>query len=120
MSKRIDKLVNYINNSNITVDIGCDHAYAAIKLVTEKRSKCAYACDINQKPLEVAEANIKKVGLQNSVKVIKSNGFKEIDFKFDHAIIAGMGGQLISEIILNDINKMNDVKLILQPNNAYE
>ena len=75
---------------------------------------------ISDGPLKMAKDNIIKEGLIDKIKIVKSDGFKNINDKFDTCIIAGMGGILIKDIINDGISKLNDTKLILEANNNRE
>ncbi|MBE6137725.1 MAG: hypothetical protein E7176_04960 [Erysipelotrichaceae bacterium] len=115
--KRIELLASLSKGSKILCDVGCDHGYALIEAITKYGVKKGLACDINEGPLQIAKKNIEASGLENKISLILSNGFNNVNVEFDTAIIAGMGGSLICDILSNDIIKLKDKKLILQANN---
>lgn len=115
--KRIELLASLSKGSNILCDVGCDHAYVLIEALNKYNVKSGIACDINEGPLEMAKKNILLNNLEDKIKLILSNGFSNVDCDFDTAIIAGMGGSLICDILNNSINKLQNKKLILQANN---
>ena len=96
----------------IAADVGCDHAQLACRLAQTK-SKLVIASDVRDGPLEAARRTVAEQGVTN-VKVIKSDGLKEIDFA-DDVIICGMGGELIAEIIAGCRFLCEDTRFILQP-----
>ena len=51
------------------------------------------------------------------IKICQSDGLKNIDLDFDTVIIAGMGGNLIKDIINDSKDKLENKKIILEPNN---
>ena len=118
--KRIELLASLAKDSKCLADIGCDHGLISITAVLKYNVNQAYACDVNQMPLNQAVKNINANGLANKIKTVLSNGFDNVCFDFDTTIIAGMGGGLIIEILRNYVDKLRDKKIILQPNkDAY-
>ena len=113
---RLDLIASYTKGSKIVCDIGCDHAYALITAIREYGVEKGIASDINEGPLNNAIKSIKSNNLETQVKAILSNGFDSILDDFDTAIISGMGGKLIVEILTNGIDKVKGKKLILEPN----
>lgn len=115
---RIRTLASLAKDSESLVDIGSDHAYTVIDAVKNHNVKSAYAVDIALGPLENAKTNIDKFGLNKQIETILSDGFASVSVPFDTAIISGMGGILIQEIIEKELSKVRQAsKLILQANN---
>lgn len=114
---RIELLASLSKGSKILCDIGCDHGYVLIEAIKNYGVEKGLACDINEGPLSMAKKNIENNNLSNEIKTILSNGFISVEDIFDTAIIAGMGGSLICDIINTSYDKIKDKKLILQPNN---
>lgn len=101
------------------VDVGTDHAYLPIYLTSQNKIISAIACDVRVGPLENAVSNIKKYNLEKKISTCLSNGLQKIsENDADEIIIAGMGGNLILDILENCTwkNKINK-KYILQPMN---
>lgn len=111
---RIELLSSFTKGFDTICDIGCDHGYVIIDALNKYDIKHAIAADINEGPLNQAKKNAK--GLENKIDFILSNGFEKINQDFDCAIIAGMGGILIKEILEKGLNKIKGKRLILQPN----
>lgn len=81
-------------------DIGTDHGYLIAWLAASGRITDGYACDINQKPLDKAAFSLSEYGVRDRVKLILCDGLSGIEAgTVDDIIIAGMGGELIWEII---------------------
>lgn len=114
---RIDLLASLCKGSNIVCDVGCDHAYVLIEAIKKYGVNKGIAADIGVGPLEMAKKSITEARMNDKIQLCLSNGFEKIDTKFDTAIIAGMGGSLIVDILTNGLSKLGDAKLILQPNN---
>ena len=117
LTERLKAVAKMIPKCNTIADIGTDHAYIPIYAVENDISSYSIACDVNEGPLKIAEKNIKNHLLEDKIKTRLSNGLDKIDLdEADTIVIAGMGGQLISEIILNDIDKITEkTTLVLQP-----
>ena len=117
---RIELIASLAKGSNSLLDLGCDHAHVLTIAIKKYGVKEGIASDISDGPLKMAKDNIIKEGLIDKIKIVKSDGFKNINDKFDTCIIAGMGGILIKDIINDGISKLNDTKLILEANNNRE
>lgn len=117
---RIELLASLTKGSNSLLDLGCDHAYVLTLALNRYGVKKGIASDISDGPLKMAKDNIIKSGLADKIKIIKSDGFVNINEEFDTCIIAGMGGLLIKDILTNGLDKISQKKLILEPNNNRE
>ena len=122
LTKRLETIKNLVNNSKITVDVGTDHGYVPISLITEKRALKVIACDINKGPLNNARANIQKAGLLEKIELRLGGGLVPCEMgEADTVIIAGMGGILIKDILEESyIKAQSTEKLILQPMNSQD
>lgn len=121
ITPRLKCIADHTKGARIA-DIGTDHAYIPIYLVENGISEKAIAGDVCEGPVEIAKANIKKNNLADKIEVRLGSGLSVIENgEVDTIIIAGMGGQLISEIIDADVEKARECSLVLQPMNAqYE
>lgn len=105
-------------------DIGSDHAHIPIELIKRNICQKAYAFDINEGPTKKADTNIKLHKLENRILAITSPGLSAVDFESikntsSAIIIAGMGGQLVKNILEEAENRINSsVHFILQPMSA--
>lgn len=121
LTARLNCLLNYVN-SDVAADIGTDHAYAATEIIRQGRAKRVIAADVRKGPLNAARENIKRNGMENEIETRLGSGLSVLKKgEADTAIIAGMGGELICDIIASDIETARGLRLILQPMNAqYE
>ena len=87
---RIETLASLTKGSKIICDVGCDHGYVVIEALKNYGVEKAIAADINESPLNQAKLNAK--GLYDKIEFILSDGFKNINYDFDTAIIAGKVG----------------------------
>ena len=113
LSKRLQEIYDLVINCDSLVEIGCDHCWLSIHLIQGQKANKIIASDINAKPLETCKRNIRETG-QLNIQTVLSDGFKSINQNFQCAIIAGMGGKLIINII-NEIKNINNIQLVLQP-----
>jgi tRNA (adenine22-N1)-methyltransferase len=75
------------------------------------------ASDINKGPVEKAKSNVALENLQSRIECRLGGGFSTIrPYEVQTAVIAGMGGNLISDIIKEDIEVFKSLgSCILQP-----
>ena len=120
LTARLQKIADQVTIGYRVADIGTDHGYIPIYLLKNKISPFVIAGDINKKPLKRAEDNIKNHNLSCSIEVRLGSGLSILKLnEVDTAIIAGMGGLLISELLENSKEIAQNLKaLILQPMQA--
>lgn len=121
ITPRLKCIINHTNGIKIA-DIGTDHAYIPIYLIQNNMAEYVIAGDVRKGPVDIAKANVEKNNLSKKIEVRLGSGLSVLKKgEADTVIIAGMGGQLISEIIDADIEIARECKLVLQPMNAqYE
>lgn len=122
LSKRLYAISTLISKNSIVADIGTDHAFLPCYLVQTGWSKSALACDIADGPLISAKKTVISNKLEDKISLIKSDGLENVPItEITDVIIAGMGGELILEIILRDIRtKTIKLNYILQPMTAAD
>lgn len=121
LQERLFLITQFVPKDSTLADIGTDHAHIPIYLVKKKICPKVIATDINQGPLLQAKKNIEKYELQDKIKTRLGLGLRPLKLnEVDVAIIAGMGGKTITEIIKDrrDISDSLDL-LILQPMTQY-
>lgn len=102
LDKRLLAAANFVRKNSLAVDVGTDHGYLAVYLIENGIAKECIASDVNEKPLQSAAATIKKHNLGDRIKTVLSDGLLDIPKeKAEDIIICGMGGELISKIILD-------------------
>ena len=117
LSTRLEAICKLAECGESLCDVGCDHGYVCINMVTSGKYKHAIAMDIGEGPLSMANANIISAGLKSKIKTRQSDGLKNIEAdEADCVIIAGMGGPLVIKILEDSIDKAKNIgRLILQP-----
>lgn len=114
---RIRKIASLCQKSKVVCDIGCDHAYALVYAIKDYGVAQGIAADIASGPLLNASKTIKEYHLEEKIKTILSDGFDAISSSsFDTAILSGMGGILICDILKRGISKLKGKKLIIEAN----
>ena len=117
LGARLEACASFVRAGRIPADIGTDHAYLPIWLVSSGKHPRAYASDINEEPVRLATANIARYGLTDKIITLIANGLEKIPpDDVDDIIIAGMGGDNTAEIIAAaEWLRAPRYRLILQP-----
>lgn len=117
LSKRLKFIANHIEKCKSIADIGTDHGYIPIYAVKNNLCESAIASDINKDPVRKSKLNISLEGLSEKIETRLGAGLEPIKTKeVDGIIIAGMGGNLIRDILEEGKNKLPFFKfIILQP-----
>lgn len=100
---RIEAIASLVDNDALVVDIGTDHAYLPIYLYENDITKNIVASDISSNALLFAKNNLEKYNLSGKIKLVVSDGFKNLDECFDIAIISGVGTETIKKILDNEV-----------------
>lgn len=118
MSNRLDCIYSLISkDSQGIADIGTDHGFIPLRLVSDGFKKTVVASDLREEPLNKAISAAEKKGVKDRISFVLTDGLNGIDrFDIDTIIIAGMGGETITGILDRDY-WCASVKytLILQP-----
>lgn len=119
LSKRLQTIADMVSEGNRLVDIGTDHGYIPIDLLRKGKIPTAIAMDVGVGPLERARAHIKAYCFEDKVVCRLSDGFKEYrQGEADTAVIAGMGGDLMTKILEEGMLKLPK-ELVLQPQSEW-
>ena len=115
ISSRLLACANFVGRGNRVADIGCDHGYLSIHLLTNGIASSCIASDINEGPLQSAMRNARKFGVQSKIQFFLSDGVRNIPRDFDDLVCAGMGADTMVHI-LESAPWLRDAKyrLILQ------
>ncbi len=117
LSNRLLKCAQAVTPGSKIADIGTDHAYIPIYLALNNIIFSAIAADLREGPLKNAQQNIAKYDLENIIQTRLSDGLDNIyENEVDEIIIAGMGGNIIINILdkIKWKNKFSKT-FILQP-----
>lgn len=116
ISQRLRIVGDFVTQKTVA-DIGTDHAYVPIYLHKKGNVEKVIACDINKKPLQKAQQNIKLHHAENKIITRLGNGLQPLQpYEVDSIVISGMGGMLMIELMEQSQNIIKTVKeLILCP-----
>jgi len=99
LSTRLLACANYVHKGDRVADIGCDHGYLSIHLLTNGIARSCIASDVNEGPLQSAMRNARKYSVGNKIEFCLSDGVQSIPHDFDCMVCAGMGADTIMSII---------------------
>lgn len=120
LSKRLQRVLDFIEPNDFIADIGCDHGYLSLYAI-KKGVKFAQLVDNKIGPLNVAKKNLSKEESQAEIKYSLSSGLSDINKKVNTIAICGMGGDLISKILTEDLDVAKRMKhLILEANSKVD
>ncbi len=116
--ERFEKLVSKIEYRKLA-DIAADHCYISLLALENNKVDFVIASDLNKAPLEIGKANIKAFGYDSKIETRLGSGVSTInDGEVESVIIAGIGGNLMLNLLKQEERKLKTFKqLILQPQN---
>ena len=99
LSTRLLACAGFVNKGDRVADIGCDHGYLSIHLLTSGVARSCIASDVAKGPLQSARDNARKFGVQENITFHLSDGVQDIPRDFDTLVCAGMGGDTMIHIL---------------------
>lgn len=99
LSKRLLACCDFVAPGDRVADVGCDHGYLGIHLLTNGIASSVIASDINEKPLQCAVINAAKFGVSDRIRFYLSDGVRAIPREFDTMVCAGMGADVMISIL---------------------
>ncbi|MBQ6716775.1 MAG: SAM-dependent methyltransferase [Clostridia bacterium] len=114
--ERLSLIIDMLTECDIIADIGADHGRLGAQLLLFNKCKTLWFSDISAPSLEKAKKLTQRLHLSDRAEFFVGDGAEAFPHAPDAAVIAGMGGVTISQIIKGAGNKLKDTKLILQPN----
>lgn len=117
LTSRLQTIADMVPEGGIVGDVGTDHGYVPISLIESGRCEKAVASDINEGPTENARQAVREAGLEAQIDVRLGGGLTPYAIgEVDTVIIAGMGGLLIRDILMERPDMTKSVKrFVLQP-----
>lgn len=118
LTPRLEAAAAFVPPGSRVLDVGTDHGYLPIVLLQRGIASRAIASDVRSGPLAQARANARAAGLDARLELRQGSGLSVVQpGEVDVAILAGMGGLLI----LNLLEQAPQVagrlrRLILAPN----
>jgi len=117
---RLNAIGKWVPTGRKIVDVGTDHAYLPVLLAQEGKITGAIAVDIAEGPCAAAQRTVDLYGLGNIIEVRCGDGLSIVaPQEADIAIIAGMGGVTMIEILEKSGAVVESLeRLVLQPMNG--
>jgi len=125
LNGRLAAMAGFVEQGESVADIGADHGYLPLCLLREGVSPFAILTDAEPGPLERARESVERAcGASSSmpphveqIDLRQGDGLKPLtEGEVDVVVIAGMGGETISGILMADMAKARSFrKYILQP-----
>lgn len=101
LSPRLMRCCDYISPGARVADVGCDHGYLGIHLLSTGKASYIYAGDIHPEPLQCAVDHVRACGLENCFSFYLSDGLQAFPHDFDTLVCAGMGADTIVSVLEN-------------------
>ena len=111
LTLRLKTIISHLDKCSTFADVGCDHGYVAEAMLSEGKCDFAYVTDVSAVCLKKAENLLTKTQ-KGKFEPIVTDGLKNVP-KVDQVLIAGMGGELICDI-LHGADFLPE-RLVLQP-----
>ena len=122
ISKRLNAVISHVTPGNRFADIGCDHGFVPIELVSRGICPSGIAADVKAGPLERAKEHIAAAGLQDRIETRLSDGLEAfLPGEADTLILSGIGGRLMIRILREGERCAKSAKeLVLSPQSDLE
>lgn len=117
LDARLTSAAGFVRQGAVFADIGTDHAYLPIFLLSEGRIERAVCSDVNRGPLNSAMKNAREMSFFDKMEFVLANGAEHLsDSVVTDVAVCGMGGELIARIIEDAPHlRSGRINLILQP-----
>lgn len=117
LSKRLQAVADMVTAGSVAADVGCDHGYVSIYLISNGICPRVIAMDVNKGPLLRAKEHIEEKQLTDYIEMRLSDGVTALAVgEADTMICAGMGGRLTVRILDQDADVTSHMKeWVLQP-----
>ena len=99
ISPRLLACAGFVAPGDRVADIGCDHGYISIHLLSQGIASAVIASDLREGPLQSAMRNAQKYGVADRIRFFLSDGVTNIPREFDTLICAGMGADTMISIL---------------------
>ena len=117
LSERLRAIISMVPRNKCTADVGTDHGFVPVSLISEGIAERAIASDVGKGPLSRAEEHVRALGLEDRIECRLGDGLSVLSpGEAEVIVIAGMGGMLIVRILLDGREVLDSTKtLILSP-----
>ncbi|HPB16336.1 MAG TPA: class I SAM-dependent methyltransferase [Clostridia bacterium] len=102
LNRRLLMVAGMVNPCEKIFDIGTDHCYLPVYLISKGICKKAVATDIKKGPVKIAQRNVRLFDMKKSIDIFISEGISHVD-KGSSIVISGMGADVIIDILVKDM-----------------
>lgn len=121
LQPRLRAIADLVPAGSRLADVGTDHGYIPIDLLLDGRISAAIATDIGELPLDHARRTARRCGLTEGIDFRLGDGLSPLSpDEVDVIVIAGMGGDSISDILTASPWAREGPLLLLQPMSKAE
>ncbi|MDD0843794.1 tRNA (adenine(22)-N(1))-methyltransferase [Pseudomonas sp. Gutcm_11s] len=123
LSMRLERVATHVPAGARLADIGSDHGYLPVALVSRGVIVSAIAGEVAQTPYRAAERSVRESGLSQQISVRLANGLAAIEPQDAITAISlcGMGGETIRDILEAGKARLSgQERLIMQPNGGEQ
>lgn len=117
LDARLRAAAAYVRQDAVFADVGTDHAYLPLFLLSEGRISRAVCSDVNEGPLAKAREHAAEYPFLSKMSFHLTDGLEALSSQgLTDIAICGMGGELIADILSRaQFVKSEKLHLILQP-----
>ncbi len=117
LSERLFAIASLVTPGFRLADVGCDHGLLSLYLLERQTVPYAIGMDLREGPLSRARENAVREHLGDRIEFRLSDGLDAYEAgEADSLVIAGMGGQMMKDILLREPEKTDSFQeLILEP-----
>ncbi len=118
LDPRLSMIARLVGSCETCADIGCDHGRLGAFLLQSGQCRRVVLTDISSPSLDKARRLIGNLSLADRAKFAVGSGALALREPVDCAVIAGMGGATIADIVRSGRERLGNARLVLQPNVA--
>ena len=118
LDDRLSAIADLLGKRQTVADIGTDHGLLGAHLLLSGQCEHVQFLDVSADSLSKARELVEKAGLSERSSFSVGDGTHAMTGAADGVVIAGMGGQLIADIIGAGLDRLSGARLVLQPNVA--
>lgn len=117
LDKRLETIVSLCDKHKVIADIGCDHGLVTAELILQEKAERVISTEISPDCLNKAITLANRINILPFISFRECDGFKLVTKydKVNQAVIAGLGGKKIIEIMENKPKRLWN--FVLQPMN---
>jgi len=117
LSARLSAIAESLPKDCLVCDVGSDHGFLPLYLLSHKLCNKVIVTDLNEKPLARAKHNLQAACVDENALFVRTDGIEEVlQYSPDVFVIAGMGGETILGILERALSFIPvGTQFVLQP-----